>query len=333
MANQRRLPILVLFPQGGCNCRCTICDYWRQDQHERLDAEEIERLVPSLRALGTEQVVLSGGEPLLHPEIGAICELLGAAGVSVTLLSNGLLLERRAAEVVPHCDELVLSLDGPAPVHDAIRGVAGAFARLGRGIAAARSLAPGISITARCTVHRANSDQLRSTARAARALGFDRLSFLAADLLRPAFNRGTDLSRLAGSTPDAADLERLARELDALEVDGASERSAGFIVEAPDKLRLRLLGYLSAAAGLGELPPVRCNAPHVSTVIEADGAVRPCFFLPALGNVREQPLEAILDGAPRARLLDELDPRTHATCRACICTLWRGPERGRDLTR
>ena len=41
-------------------------------------------------------------------------------------------------------------------------------------------------------------------------------------------------------------------------------------------------------------PPVRCNAPHLSTIVEVDGSLRPCYFLPTMGKVNGTPLrEAI----------------------------------------
>jgi MoaA/NifB/PqqE/SkfB family radical SAM enzyme len=55
-----------------------------------------------------------------------------------------------------------------------------------------------------------------------------------------------------------------------------------------------LYQYFAALLGRGEFAPVECNAPWVSTVIESDATVRPCFFQPPLGNVRAaESLEAV----------------------------------------
>jgi MoaA/NifB/PqqE/SkfB family radical SAM enzyme len=321
-----RLPILVLYPQGGCDCRCLMCSYWRADQRTRLALPQIEALLPDLRALRVEQVVLSGGEPLLHPDLEQIGAMLRRRGLSLVLLSNGLRLERRAAGLAPLLDELVLSLDGPRAVHDRIRGLPQAFERMRRGVAAARAANPGIRVTARCTVQRHNSGCLPQTVQAARELGLDGVSFLPVDLQRPAFNRpaGWEQEQRPALAPDAAALELLRQGLAALERDHADDLASGFIAESPQKLRLRVLGTLEASLGQRDCPPVRCNAPWISAVIEADGAVRPCFFHPPLGNIRERGLEQILNSGAGLRFRRQLDPGQDPTCRGCVCTLYRG---------
>jgi len=88
-----------------------------------------------------------------------------------------------AARLVAVCDDVVVSLDGPREVHDLIRNVPRAFDRLAAGVAAVRAAGgPGTRISGRCTVQRANFHALRATVAAARAVGLERLSFLAADV-------------------------------------------------------------------------------------------------------------------------------------------------------
>jgi Fe-coproporphyrin III synthase len=67
-----------------------------------------------------------------------------------------------------------------------------------------------------------------------------------------------------------------------------------------------------------------CNAPWVSTVIEADGEVKPCFFHARLGNIYEQPLETILNSPTAVEFRRKLDVNQDPTCRACVCTLQLG---------
>lgn len=318
-----RLPIVVLLPQGRCNSRCLMCDYWRTSHEHRLGPRDLEAMIPAWRALGVQQVVLSGGEPLLHEELAQICALLHHAALPPILLSNGLLLGQRAAELVPHISELVLSLDGPGPVHDSIRGSGSAFQRLAEGVVAARSVDPGQRITARCTVQRANLHRLRQTVTCARELGLDGISFLAADLHRASFNRDHpwDPGRRAQVAPVTEDLRRLEDEIAALVQEHAEDFASGFIAEPPAKLQARLLDYFAAGLGAGPFPPVRCNAPWVSTVIEADGDLRPCFFHPPLGNIHDRPLDAILNSARGLRFRRGLNTASDPICETCVCTL------------
>ena len=64
--------------------------------------------------------------------------------------------------------------------------------------------------------------------------------------------------------------------------------------------------YYAAFYGLNPFPYKKCNAPWVSAVMEADGTVRPCFFHEAMGNIREQSLEDILNSEKSIRFRKEL---------------------------
>jgi MoaA/NifB/PqqE/SkfB family radical SAM enzyme len=94
------------------------------------------------------------------------------------------------------------------------------------------------------------------------------------------------------------------------------------VAETPDRLR-RLPQHYAAQLGLRDFPPVRCNAPWASAVVEADGAVRPCYFHPAVGNIREKSLRALLSQEMVA-FRRALNVSQDATCRRCVCTLQVG---------
>ena len=111
--------------------------------------------------------------------------------------------------------------------------------------------------------------------------------------------------------------------LDEVIASHAADFASGFIAESPEKLR-RLVRYYAALNGAGDFPPTRCNAPWVSTVIEADGTVRPCFFHHALGNIREQALGDILNSPEAIAFRRNLDLATDPICRKCVCTLHVG---------
>lgn len=320
------LPVLVLMPFGGCNCHCGMCDIWKgSDTKERLELGELEGWLEDFRRLRVRQVVLSGGEPLLHPDLWRMCKLLKSIPAGITLLTNGMLLERHAGEVARWCDETVVSLDGPPEIHDQTRGVTGAFDRLSAGVAALKSAAPRHRVTARCTVQRRNFRQMAETVDAAWNMGLDGISFLAADVSSAAFNRPepwdkAQTSDIALNRQEAAEFAGVLEEfIAAHEV----EYAAGFIAEEPAKLR-RLARYYLALNGEGRFPPVSCNAPWVSAVVEADGSVRPCFFHGVLGNVRERPLEAILNSPEAVAFRRNLDVRRNSTCQRCVCTLYLG---------
>jgi MoaA/NifB/PqqE/SkfB family radical SAM enzyme len=317
------LPLVVFYPTSRCNSRCASCDWWKCSGAGDLALEEIERVANTLPALGTKLVLFSGGEPLLRPEVFEAATLFRAQGAALHLLTSGVLLERCADDVAKYFSRVIVSLDATTEtLYQSVRGVA-ALTTVEKGVARLRHLAPGIPITARATLHRLNFRELPRLIDHARAMALDGISFLPADVSSQAFGRERPPSqtRLALTARETAELHDLIEETVAARPE---EFESGFVAESPAKLR-RLPKYYAALAGDGLFPPVACNAPHMSVVVEADGAVRPCFFHQAVGNVREAPLDAIV-----ARHLPAfrrtLDVATNPVCTRCVCSIrtdWR----------
>ncbi len=166
-----------------------MCDIWKRESNDQIRAQDLERHRASLENLNVRHVVLTGGEPLLHNDLAALCNFFREQNIHLTLLTTGLLLHKRAEEVATLFDDIIISLDGPQEIHDAVRRVSGAYHLIHKGIAAVRHYNPCMPITCRTTVQKANHSRLRETVDAARALGLDSISFLAADLTSEAFNR------------------------------------------------------------------------------------------------------------------------------------------------
>lgn len=90
----KAMPLVVLMPHSGCNCRCVMCDIWKDNQQrQQLTANDISELLVSLKKLGTQQVLMSGGRSLLHPAFFQLCDILRQEQISVVLLSTGLTLK------------------------------------------------------------------------------------------------------------------------------------------------------------------------------------------------------------------------------------------------
>jgi MoaA/NifB/PqqE/SkfB family radical SAM enzyme len=301
-----------------------MCDYWKHagGVHE-LGIPELQRQMDSLKRLNVKRILLSGGEPLLHPEIWGLARVLEPLGAGISLLTNGLLLTAHAEEIVRHCHEVILSLDGGQEVHDGIRGVTGAYEKLSDGVKALRAIRKGFRVTARTVVQKANYKELPNVIDAARSIGLDRISFLAADATARAFGRtqplvGSAQQQTVLDAREAAELYRIIRETVR---SHEKDFSDGFVAESPERLE-RLPRYYSALAKEAGFPTVACNAPWVSAVLEADGTVRPCFFHAACGNIRDDDLHRILN-APRA--LDfrrRLKVKKNPVCRRCVCPLY-----------
>lgn len=319
-----RLPIIVLMPHSACNCRCVMCDIWKANANrQELTREDLLPHLADFRKLAVNEVVLSGGEALLHSNLWKLCELLKELKVKITLLSTGLLLERYASEIIKWCDDVIVSLDGSCEVHNVIRNVPRAYERLAAGVQALRKHEPQFRLMGRCVIQRRNYFDLPNIITAAHALGLAQISFLAVDISTPAFNHVTPLAR-----EQMLEIALRPNEVDAFQkiienvvAQFADDFASGFIAESPTKMR-RLPDYFAALQGIGDFPKNHCNAPWVSTVIEADGAVRPCFFHRALGNIHEQSLSAILNSDTALAFRRQLDIKTDSICRKCVCTLY-----------
>jgi MoaA/NifB/PqqE/SkfB family radical SAM enzyme len=317
------LPLLIFFPTGRCNSRCVSCDWWKRSGADDLSLAEIAELADELPGLGTRAVVFSGGEPLLRPEVFEAAAIFRGRGASLHLLTSGVLLERFAERVAEHFARVIVSLDAStAALYAQIRGV-DALATVGRGIARLRRAAPDVPVSGRATLHRANFRELPRLIDYARTLGLDGISFLPADVSSLGFGRDAppDAGALALDRDEVTEFAAIVER--AIEVY-ARDFETGFVAEAPDRLR-RLPRYYAALGGGAPFPEVSCHAPWVSVVVEANGAVRPCFFHAAIGNLREAPLEQIVTRNLRA-FRQSFDVGADPVCARCVCSLktsWR----------
>jgi Fe-coproporphyrin III synthase len=316
------LPILLLNVHEHCNCRCLMCDIWQRQEGREIDIERFRQQRESLARLGVEDVVLTGGEPLLHSRFEELCTLLRECDVRITLLTTGLLLAKRSELVARGVDEVIVSLDGPEEIHDQVRRVKGAYQLIGKGIQAVKQINPTLKFHGRSTLQKANHGQLRKTVAAAKALRLDSISFLAADATSQAFNRELVWpgERQDQIMLNSGEIRALENEIETMIEENAEDFRTGFIRESEPKLRRIARRFREH---LGELDPVspQCNAPWVSAVLEVDGTVRPCFFHKAIGRIQGNSLDEVLNSDLARAFRTSLDIRENPTCQRCVCSL------------
>src|SRR3954465_3592995 len=76
------LPVVILMPHSSCNCRCVMCDIWKDNKNSKqLTEADVSGLLGALKKFGTREVVLSGGEALLNPNFFQLCRLLHTANL------------------------------------------------------------------------------------------------------------------------------------------------------------------------------------------------------------------------------------------------------------
>jgi MoaA/NifB/PqqE/SkfB family radical SAM enzyme len=319
----RALPIVILMPHSACNCRCVMCDIWKDNKNlKQLTEDDIAGLLGSLKKFETTQVLMSGGEALLNKNFFRFCEMLNNENIKVTLLSTGLTIKNNAHQLTQHVNDIIVSIDGDEETHDAIRNIPGAFRKIKEGVEAIRTIDPGYKITARTVIHRLNYHRWAAIIHSAKQIRLDQISFLPADVSSHAFNREMlwDENRQHEILLSEEDLPALKNVIQKLVKDFQPEFENHFIAESPEKI-YKIYEYYAAFYGLNSFPYKKCNAPWVSTVVEADGTVRPCFFHKPFGNIREQTLDKILNSEKAIKFRKNLDIENDPTCIKCVCYL------------
>ncbi|MBI3965335.1 MAG: radical SAM protein, partial [Chloroflexi bacterium] len=124
-----------------CNMKCKMCDvgtatvgsqFWLNllGPKSEISLENAKRIVDDVKSF-KPVLAINSTEPLLYRHIVPMVEHAKAAGLEVQITTNGLRLEKFAEQFVDiGLDRLWISIDGPAAVHDHIRGVKNGFQRI-----------------------------------------------------------------------------------------------------------------------------------------------------------------------------------------------------------
>ena len=328
------LPRLIFWEStAGCNLRCIHCrriDVADQLVPEDLTTAESKALIDQIIAFSSPIFVLSGGEPLMRPDIFAIAGYAASRGLRVALATNGTLIDELMADRIVDAGirRVAVSLDGAtATTHDTFRALAGSFAQALRGIQRLR--ARGMSVQINTTVARHNVDELPDVLELARSLGADALHIF---LLVPV-GCGVEIADEQMIAPQ--EYERVLQWLYERDREGLLELKATCAPHYFRIVRQRL------AAEKRELPPSHarqqatshpgpdghpsglhamtkgCLAGTGVCFISHKGEVFPCGYLPLrAGSVRDQPLQEIWEGSDVFQTLRDPE-RLEGKCGLC----------------
>jgi SynChlorMet cassette radical SAM/SPASM protein ScmF len=209
------LNTLYFYLTEGCNLRCRHC--WIEPPHQSekrqypaLDPGLFRHIVGQAGPLGLQSVKLTGGEPLMHPRIGEILEILREERIRFGVETNGVLCSPALARelVRGNLSFLSVSLDGAdAGTHEWVRGVEGCFEAALQGI---RNLVEaGIRPQVIMTLMRRNVGQMEAVVRLAESLGAGSVKF---NIVQPTA-RGVKMHQ-AGETLGIRELINLGRWVD-----------------------------------------------------------------------------------------------------------------------
>lgn len=322
------MPVVILYVTEGCNLKCLSCSY-RLPMPGELTFDEIKHLARELSAFGLKHIVYSGGEPLLRRDFRDICNLFTVLKVKQTLLTNGLLLAKRAEEFKGVFSEIIVSLDGADPeTHNRLRGV-NSFDLILDGIAEARKAKSCRQISIRTVLQKQNFRQLHGLIEIAKQTGVSRISFLAADVSSEAYGRDNNPNRgaVASESSMALNKDEVLELKDIIyraSVKYKDEFERGLIAESPEKLH-HIAYYYAALNGNDVFPRNFCNAPMVSAVITSTGDIHPCFFLPKYGNIRESSYKELINSETIINTRGRVKVMEPERCKKCVCTLFTSP--------
>jgi heme b synthase len=148
----------------ACNLVCSHCrrtEVAYEPSSGELSTAEAQGLIDELAQFGRTILVLSGGEPLLRPDIFPLMKYADNKGLMVALATNGTLIDDAVARRIQECgvDRVSISLDGADDsTHDSFRRLPGSFQAA---LAGARALAAErVPLQINVTVAKHNADQL-----------------------------------------------------------------------------------------------------------------------------------------------------------------------------
>lgn len=303
---------------AGCNLECIHCrrlDVAREMMRDDLSTQEAFALVDSIARAGRPILVLSGGEPLIRPDIVAIARHATGRGLIVSLATNGTLVTAEMAAALKDAGvrRASISIDGAdAATHDTFRALPGSFKTALRGLGLLRDA--GIEVQINTTVAKHNDGQLAGIYELAKSVGA--VAFHAFMLVP--VGCGVAIADDQMLSPER--YEEILNEFYDLSQRGELQLKATC---APHYYRIarqraRAEGRKIAGEREGMNAMTRgCLAGTGVCFVSHKGEVFPCGYLPLeAGNVRKEDFAAIWTGAPLFRSLRGEDS-LGGKCGAC----------------
>ncbi len=160
------LRYLELQVTNACNLRCKHC-YIGNAPGTHLPPAIIRDVLREFEKMQGLRVLITGGEPLLHPAFEEINEMLPDFFLRKVLFTNGVLLKNGTLKKLK-VHEIQVSIDGLEQAHDALRG-AGTYERSLN--AARQALDAGYAVSVSTMVHAANLDDFDEMERQFKEMG------------------------------------------------------------------------------------------------------------------------------------------------------------------
>lgn len=285
-----------------CNLRCPHCYMEGGLAEEReLTTEECLGLIDEMTALGTEMLILTGGEPLLRRDIYQIARTASDAGMWVVMGTNGVLVNDHVADKMIDCGVkgVGISIDSIDPEkHNSFRGGPNAWEHSVRALEICKR--KGLEVLVQTTIMDFNRDEIPALIAFAREMGA--WSFNLYFLVQT--GRGQKLNDLS-----APDTDAMLRELVATQ-----NEYRPMLVRSKCAPQFKQIAY---EMGQGGLESGGCMAGTQYCRITPGGDVTPCPYMTVVaGNVLEQSFTEIWQSST---VLRELRDRSNLKGRCGTC--------------
>ncbi len=291
-------PVVIWNLIRRCNLTCKHCYSISADKDfpGELSTAEVYQVMDDLKAFGVPVLILSGGEPLLRPDIYDISRRAKALGFYVGLSTNGTLIDAGNIDRIAAIgyDYVGISIDGLRATHDRFRRLAGAYDASMRALRLCRE--HGIKIGMRFTLTQDNAHELPALLKLMEDEGIDKFYLSHLNYAgRGNINRKDDV--ILKTTRWAMDLlfdtcwDYTQRGLHKEFVTGNNDADGVYLLfwvrkhfpQLADHMRAKLAAWGGNSSGV--------NIANIDNV----GQVHPDTFWwhYSLGNVRERPFSRI----------------------------------------
>jgi len=284
---------------AACNLECAHCrrlEVSHELSKRDLSTAEGKHAIEQLAEAGRPLLILSGGEPLVRPDIFELAGYGHKVGLPCALATNGTLIDREIAEKIAAAGirRVSVSLDGAdAGTHDEFRRLPGSFKQALEGIEHLR--AAGVPVQINTTIAHHNAGQIEAMFELAERIGAMALHIFA---LVPV-GCGVEIAEDEMLAPD--ELERFLARFYHLSKASALETRATCAPQYSRIVRQLRAAERSNGGGPPEGPdPGRgCLAGTAVCFISHEGKVYPCGYLPVeAGDIRRESFAAVWRNSP-----------------------------------
>lgn len=260
---------------SNCNSKCASCNYWKMPPIY-LDIQKIYDFYDMINKYECSSVVITGGEPTLHPAFKDIVKTAKEKyGFIVILSTNGSLIKYKFDEVKDYIDSYCISFDGyNKEQYKVIRGIDNYNEILGN-IELIKDYNENIQVWLSCLIQKKNFVNLNDIYLTALNSGADGIFFNVPELRGMCFGRDREKGNYDCLMLDTEQCNELRNIIDHMI---SMDEKVGFLCQNSQSLH-KFVDYFSFFNEGVKPEPRKCYVPYNTITLNEKGKIRPCFYL------------------------------------------------------